>query len=112
MNTLATPPVPATAPRAIVADPDETPDYSGVEPGGILVWTNRSQKYPMFEIQFIGPSPISPGDVLTGSGAVVVHVPATPATEDATFYYKIRHIPTQGHDKILGTFSVRSCSGC
>jgi hypothetical protein len=109
MGTLATPVVPATAPRAIIADPDETPDYFGVEPGGILVWTNRSQKYPNFEIQFLGPSPASPGDILIGSGAVVVHVAAT--AED-TFYYQIRHIPTHGPDKILGTFSVRSCSGC
>jgi len=112
MGTLI-PIVSATAPRTIIADPDETPDYTGVEPGGILVWTNRSQKYPNFEVQFIGPSPASPGDVLMGSGAVVVHVPVTPETADATFYYKIRHIPNPGgHDKILGTFSVRSCSGC
>jgi hypothetical protein len=107
MGTLATPPVPATAPRTIVADPDETPDYSGVEPGGILVWTNRSQKYPKFEIQFLDGSPASPGDILTGTGAVVVHVAL-----EGTFPYQIVHIPNYGSPKTLGTFSVRSCSGC
>lgn len=107
MGTAATPIGSATAPRTIAADPDETPDYCGVEPGGILVWTNRSQKYPKFEIQFLGPSPASPGDALTGSGAVVVHVAI-----QGTFYYQIRHIPAHGPDKIIGTFSVRSCSGC
>jgi hypothetical protein len=108
MSTLANPVVlPATAPRTIVADPDETPETAGVEPGGILVWTNRSLEYPMFEIQFLGPSPASPGDILTGTGSVVVHVAAA-----GTFLYQIKHIPAQGPDKTIGTFSVRSCSGC
>jgi hypothetical protein len=108
MNTLATPVVPATATvRTVVADPDETPDFSGVEPGGILVFTNRSHKYPTFEIQFLDDNPASPGDILIGSTAVVVHVDKT-----GTFDYRIRHMQPHGKDRITGTFSVRSCSGC
>jgi hypothetical protein len=107
MSTVAPPLGSATAPRAISADPYETPDYCGVQPGGILVWTNRSNKYPTFEIQFLGPSPASPGDILTGTGAVVIHV-----NGQGTFHYQIRYIPANGPDNVIGTFSVRSCSGC
>jgi hypothetical protein len=110
MGTLTTPAIPATAPRTIVADPNETPESAGVEPGGILVFSNRSHKFPTFEIQFIGPSPVSPGDILTGTGSVVVHVP--PGTI-GDFEYQIEHFPAAGApSKTTGPFSVRSCRGC
>ncbi len=96
-----------SATRTVVADPNETPATIGVEPGGTLEWTNHSRSFPTFEIQFIGPSPASPGDILTGTTKVVVHV-----AEPGTFEYKIRHIPKQGADKVTGTFAVRSCRGC
>ncbi|HET6220303.1 MAG TPA: hypothetical protein VFE27_24960 [Acidobacteriaceae bacterium] len=108
MSTLAPHVVPATAPRTIVADPDETPDSSGVEPGGILVWTNRSQTYPTFEIVFEGPdSPASPGDILIGTGSVVVHV-----TKAGVFNYKILHIQRSGETMESTNRSVHSCIGC
>jgi hypothetical protein len=110
MGTLTTPVVPATAPRTIVADPNETPKTFGVEPGGILVFSNRSHKYPTFEVQFIGPSLASPGDILTGTASVVVHVPSTTI---GTFEYQIQHFPATGTtSETTGTFSVRSCRGC
>jgi hypothetical protein len=110
MGTLATPAIPATAPRTIVADPNETPADFGVEPGGILVFSNRSHKFPTFEVQFIGPSPASPGDILTGTGSVVVHVAAT---TKGVFEYQIQHFSATGNpSETTGTFSVRSCHGC
>jgi hypothetical protein len=110
MGTLVTPAIPATAPRTIVASPNETPEDFGVEPGGILVWSNRSHKYPTFEIQFIGPSPASPGDILVGTSSVVVHVPATTT---GTFKYQIQYFPATGTtSETAGAFSVRSCRGC
>ncbi len=109
MGTLI-PVLSATAPRTIVADPNETPETFGVEPGGILVWSNRSHKYPTFEIQFIGPSPASPGDILTGTGSVVVHVPTTTT---GIFEYQILHFPATGTiPKTTGAFAVHSCIGC
>jgi hypothetical protein len=112
MGTLTPNAISATAPRTIVADPDETPDTFGVEPGGILVWSNRSHKYPTFEVQFIGPNPASPGDILTGTGSVVVHVPKTTT---GIFTYEIQHFPapaTGTPPKTTGTFAVHSCVGC
>jgi hypothetical protein len=110
MGTLTTPAVPATAPRTIVADPNETPKDFGVEPGGILVWSNRSHKFKMFEIEFLdGVSPASPGDLLAGTSSVVVHVPATTI---GTFRYQINYFPATGTPETVGTFSVRSCHGC
>jgi hypothetical protein len=110
MGTLATPAVSATAPRTIVADPNETPETFGVEPGGILVFSNRSHKFPTFEIQFIGPSPASPGDILTGTASVVIHVPTTTT---GIFEYQIQHFPATGTiSKTTGTFAVHSCIGC
>jgi hypothetical protein len=106
-----------TAPRTVVADPEETPSApQGVEPNGILVWTNRSKKYPAFAIEFQDSAiqgnpnfPASAGDVLIGTGSVVVHMDG----EDGRFYdYRIRHIPTSGDDLVSKTFAVRSCVGC
>ena len=109
MATVTTPAISATAPRTIVADPNETPEISGVRPGGILVWSNRSHKYPTIEIQFLGASPASPTDTLTGTGSVVVHVP--PGTE-GDFNYQIQHIPNEGASTTTGPFVVRSCTNC
>jgi hypothetical protein len=107
MSTLATHVVPQTATTTIVADPDETPESIGVEPNGILVWTNRSQAYPAFEIVFEGPSPASPGDILIGTGSVVVHV-----SKEGMFEYNILHIPNSGPALKSRNKSVHSCSGC
>ena len=111
MGTITTPAVSAIAPRTIVAEPDETPRTSGVRPGGILVFSNRSHTFPTIEIQFLGPSPASPTDILTGTGSVVVHVP--PGTT-GDFDYTIQHIPPegQGATKTTGPFVVRSCITC
>jgi hypothetical protein len=109
MGTVAPPIVSAAAPRTIVADPNDTPATSGVRPGGILVFSNRSHKFPTIEIQFIGSSPASPTDILTGTGSVVVHVP--PGLE-GEFTYQIQHIPTSGDPKTTGPFIVRSCISC
>ncbi len=110
MGTLTHNAISATAPRTIVADPNETPETFGVEPGGILVWSNRSQRYPTFEVQFIDSSPASPGDILTGTGSVVVHVPKTTV---GVFDYQILHYPATGTaPKTTGTFAVHSCVGC
>jgi hypothetical protein len=125
MNTLTTPVddkaaaavagLPRTAPRTVVADPWETPSApQGVEPNGILIWTNRSKNYPVFAIEFQGSAipgnpnfPASVGDVLIGAGSVVVHMAGA-----GNFNYKIRHIPTSGDDLVSNTFAVRSCVGC
>jgi len=107
MSSVKTPVVPAIAVRTVVADPSATPAEVTVAPGGILEFTNHSPNFPTFEIQFVGPSPASPGDILTGTTAVIVHVATT-----GTFQYKIRHIPKQGPDKVTGTFAVRSCLNC
>jgi hypothetical protein len=109
MSTVATPVVSATAPRTIVAEPNETPGTSGVRPGGILVFSNRSLTFPTIEIQFIGASPASPTDILTGSSSVVVHVP--PGTT-GNFTYQIQHFPTTGAPTTTGPFTVRSCGAC
>jgi|HubBroStandDraft_5_1064220.scaffolds.fasta_scaffold113479_3 hypothetical protein len=107
MSSVKTPVVPALAVRTVVANPGATPAEVALPPGGILEFTNHSPNFPTFEIQFVGPSPASPGDVLTGTTNVIVHVATT-----GTFHYKIRHIPPQGPDKVSGTFAVRSCIGC
>jgi hypothetical protein len=109
MGTITTPAVSAIAPRTIVAEPDGTPRTSGVRPGGILVFANRSHTFPTIEIQFDDPSPASPTDILTGSGSVVVHVP--PGTE-GKFTYHIQHFPTSGTPTTTGPFIVRSCITC
>jgi hypothetical protein len=124
MGTLASPvdnkaatavaALPATAPRTIVAEPGKTPAAQGVEPNGILVWINRSKKYPAFAIQFQGSAipgnpnfPASVGDVLIGAGLVVVHMAGA-----GDFNYKIRHIPASGGDLLSQAFAVHSCVGC
>jgi hypothetical protein len=107
MGTVATPAISAT--RTIIADPDETPDLSGVQPGGILVFTNRSHKFPTIEIMFVRDSPASPGDILIGTGSVVIHVPKDKV---GVFEYRIRHIQNSGDFKDSKAFAVHSCIGC
>ncbi len=113
MSTLATHVVPKTAARTIVAEPDEAPEpnkapeFFGVEPGGILVWTNRSEEYPTFEIVFEGDSPASPGDILIGIGSIVIHV-----TKEGEFKYRTRHISKRGETKDSPRRFLRSCIGC
>jgi hypothetical protein len=119
MGTIAISALPATAPRTVVADPDRTPDSSGVEPGGILVFTNRSGNSSMFEIMFFegdhptspgdSDNPASPGDLLIGTEVVVIHVPKDRV---GTFKYKIRHIKNSGDFNDSKAFAVHSCIGC
>jgi len=109
MGTITTPAVSAIAARTVVAEPNQTPKTSKVRPGGILVFSNRSHDFPTIEIEFIGPSPASPTDILTGTGSVVVHVP--PGTV-GDFKYQIQHFPAAGAPTTTGTFIVRSCITC
>jgi hypothetical protein len=112
-NTLAIPTRNALVPRTVVADPNNTPGDSGVEPGGVLVWTNHSLEYPMFALEFEDGrrGPASPGDTLHGIGSIVIHVAST-TTGD--FPYRIRYIPASStnREKFSEGFSVHSCVGC
>lgn len=113
-STLIAPTPNALAPRTVFADPNTAPGDSGVEPGGVLVWTNRSLEYPMFALEFEGGDsrgPASPGDTLHGIGSIVIHVPSTTT---GVFPYRIRYIPAYGknHQKYVEGFSVHSCVGC
>ncbi len=83
-----------------------TPASVDVQPGQTLEFTNHSEKFPTFEIVFDGPSPASPGDVLTGTNKVTIQV-AIPGT----FKYSILHIPDGGAPVSTGAFSIRSCTG-
>ena len=111
-STLATPVFNALAPRTVIADPGETPAVSEVRPGGILVWTNRSTTFPNFALVFAdnaGRGPASPGDTLSGTGAVVMHV-----TEQGTFPYTIQY--SSGSTAAVAVsptpLSVHSCLHC
>jgi hypothetical protein len=113
-SSLATPTPNALAPRTVVANPNNSPGESGVEPGGVLVWTNSSLEYPMFALEFDGNGgrgPASPGDTLHGIGSIVIHVPSATT---GIFPYRIRYIPATSTnvDKFSTTFSVHSCIGC
>ena len=44
MGTLTTPAVPATAPRTLLADPNETPEDFGVEPGSVTPFAAINDK--------------------------------------------------------------------
>ena len=109
MGTLTTPAISATAPRTIVADPDETPESPASSRAASWYGQTVRTNTRTFEIQFIGPSPASPGDILTGTGSVVVHVPAT---TEGDFNYQIQHIPKEGASTTTGPFVVRSCTDC
>jgi hypothetical protein len=99
-------PVTAVAPRIVPANPDEIPAV-GVEPGGILIFTNNSPTFPTFTIEFVGANPDNPPDA-TGESEVAVLFPVP-----GTFKYRIRHHPAGGGpDNVTGTFSIRSCGGC
>ena len=85
-----------------------TPASVDVEPGQTLVFTNHSQKFPTFQIEFEGGnSPASPGDILTGTNKIEIHV-----AEEGQFEYTILHFPETGAAPTsTGAFSIRSCSG-
>jgi hypothetical protein len=111
-NTLAIPAVSALAPRTVIADPGDNPGVSEVRPGGILVWTNRSTKFPHFALVFEqndGRGPAHPGDPLSGTGSIVVHV-----VQNGTFPYTIQY--STGPGSPVGTtstpLSVHSCLRC
>ena len=87
-----------------------TPPLIEVEPGQMLVFTNDSTRFPKFQIEFEGgKSPASPGDKLTGTNKVEIHV-----LTDGEFKYRILHFPKSGcgcPSISTGDFSVRSCTG-
>ena len=113
-TTLAPPALSAFAPRTVIVDENKNPVVSEVRPGGILVWTNRSNRFRHFAITFVdndGRGPASPGDTLHGIGSIVIHVAST-TTGD--FPYRIRYIPASStdHEKFSEGFAVHSCVGC
>jgi hypothetical protein len=77
-----------------------------VEPGETLVFINDCTKYPRFEIEFVGPSPASPGDKLEGTHEVKIQV-----VKDGEFKYRVRHFNKKDKPLDGGIFSVRSCPG-
>ncbi len=84
-----------------------TPASIDIEPGDTLVFTNSSSaKFPRFEVVFQGLSPNGSGLTFTGTTQIEILV-----TEDGTFNYFIRHVPTSGPAVDTGAFSVRSCTG-
>ena len=84
-----------------------TPASVDVQPGQTLEFTNHSKKFPKFAIVFVGPSPASPGDILTGTTKVTIHV-----AEAGDFTYNIRHYTETGDASVdTGAFSIRSCPG-
>ncbi len=113
-NALAIPTANVLAPRTVVAGPNNNPGNSGVEPGGVLVWTNHSLEFPMFALEFMGGNrrgPASPGDTLHGIGSIVIHVASTTT---GVFPYRIRYIPASstGSERFSEGFAVHSCVGC
>ena len=84
-----------------------TPPVVEVQPGQTLVFTNNSPKFATFQIEFEGGnSPASPGDILTGTNKVEIHV-----VKDGDFKYRILHFPKTGAPTTTGAFTVRSCTG-
>lgn len=83
-----------------------TPVSVDIEPGDTLQFTNNSAKYPSFEVVFEGSSPNGSELTFTGTNKIEILV-----TEDGTFDYFIRHFPERGPGVVIGTFSVRSCTG-
>jgi hypothetical protein len=83
-----------------------TPPLIKVQPEQKLIFTNDTDLFPEFEIKFLGASPASPADKLTGTDKVVIHVVTT-----GTFPYMIIHTPAEGEPVVTGAFSVRSCTG-
>jgi plastocyanin len=63
-----------------------TPALIKVKPGQELTFTNDPKQFPEFEIKFLGASPASPDDDLTGTHKVTIHVVKT-----GTFPYMIIH---------------------
>jgi hypothetical protein len=113
-STLTIPAVSALAPRTVIADPGDDPGESKVRPGGILVWTNRSETFPHFALVFKdneGRGPASPGDTLFGTGSIVIHVGKDTL---GTFPYTIQYSSDTGSpDGPLSTpLSVHSCFHC
>jgi plastocyanin len=84
-----------------------TPASVDVQPGQKVEFTNHSKKFPKFAIVFVGPSPASPTDILTGTNKVEINV-----VEAGDFTYKIRHSTESGDASVdTGAFSIRSCPG-
>lgn len=114
-----------------------TPALIKAQPGQELIFTNDPDQFPEFEIKFLGASPASPGDKLTGTDQVVINVATTAI---GIFHYMIIHTqrahPERPHAEAAfagrpdaeaafalaafadaagnlntGVFSIRSCAG-
>jgi hypothetical protein len=109
-----------------------TPALIKAQPFQELIFTNDPHQFPEFEIKFLGASPASPGDVLTGTDRVVINMAETAI---GTFHYMIIHTQPPHGDRQLaeaafaegsdalaafaeatgnlqtGVFSIRSCQG-
>jgi hypothetical protein len=92
-----------------------TPALIKVQPDQDLIFTNDRHQFSKFEIKFLGASPGSPDDELTGTDSVTIHVKKT-----GNFPYVIIHTPAPGTaaagaaapaDLHTGVFNVRSCAG-
>ncbi len=82
-----------------------TPAYIEIVPGDTLMFSNNSTIFPEFEVVFL-KSPNGSDLIFTGTTQIKILV-----TEDGTFTYSIRHLPTKGPAVVTGDFSVRSCTG-
>jgi plastocyanin len=82
-----------------------TPASIDIVPGDTLVFSNNSTIFPKFEVVFL-KSPNGSDLTFTGTTQIKILV-----TEDGTFNYSIRHLPTSGPAVVTGDFAVRSCTG-
>jgi|SRR5271170_5882778 plastocyanin len=82
-----------------------TPASIDIATGDTLVFSNNSTIFPEFEVVFL-KSPNGSDLTFTGTTQIKILV-----TEDGTFNYSIRHLPTSGPAVVTGAFSVRSCTG-
>ena len=82
-----------------------TPASIEIATGDTLMFSNNSAIFPEFEVVFL-KSPNGSDLIFTGTTQIKILV-----TEDGTFTYSIRHLPTTGPAVVSGAFSVRSCTG-
>jgi hypothetical protein len=133
-DNMATTALPKALPKTM--NVNVTPALIKVVPDQELIFTNDPKQFPEFEIKFLGASPASPSDKLTGTDQVVINVKKT-----GTFHYMIIHTqpphPQRPHAEAAfaerpkdekakfalaafaeaagnlhtGVFSIRSCQG-
>jgi hypothetical protein len=80
--------------------------------GSTVELHNDSHQYPSFEVQFIGKSPASPDDTLTGSNETPITL--NMSHEGGVYVYNIKHTDAKGSSVMSGPFScsVHPCGGC